>query len=191
MGILEEKSRKRRRRENIQKAVLSTVKLAGLLSLVAVAPNSIQYLKSLGLIPTRRQEEVILRSRDQLVSGGLLKYKNGFITLTEKGKVKIELLEIKDWKMNKPRKWDGKWRMLIFDIPESRRPLRDKIRSTLFGIGFIRLQDSVWIYPYACEDLVNLLKADFKVGKDLLYIIVDFIENDKWLKKLFGLALRN
>ena len=188
MSNLEEKSRKRKKKENIQKAVLSAVKMAGLLSVAAVAPNSIQYLKSLGLIPARRQEEVILRSRDQLISGGFLKYKNSFVTLTEKGKAKLELLEVKDWKIDKPRKWDGKWRVLIFDIPESKRPLRDKIRRTLFGIGFVRLQDSVWIYPYACEDLVNLLKADFKVGKDLLYLIVDFIENDKWLKKLFGLV---
>ena len=52
----------------------------------------------------------------------------------------------------------------------------------------MRLQDSVWIYPYPCEDLINLLKADFKVGKDLLYLIVNFIENDKWLKRLFGLT---
>ena len=188
MSNLEEKSRKRKKKENIQKAVLSAVKMAGLLSVAAVAPNSIQYLKSLGLIPARRQEEVILRSRDQLISGGFLKYKNSFITLTKKGKAKLELLEVKDWKIDKPRKWDGKWRVLIFDIPEGRRPLRDKIRRTLFGIGFVRLQDSVWIYPYACEDLVNLLKADFKVGKDLLYLIVDFIENDRWLKKLFGLV---
>ena len=79
--------------------------------------------------------------------------------------------------------------MLIFDIPEKRKPLREKIRSTLLSIGFLRLQDSVWIYPYQCEDLVNLLKADFKVGKDLLYLIVDSIENDKFFRKSFGLPL--
>ena len=62
MSNLEEKSIKRKRKENIQKAVLSAVKIAGLLSVAAVAPNSIQYLKSLGLIPTRRHEEVILRT---------------------------------------------------------------------------------------------------------------------------------
>ena len=189
MGILEEKSKKRKKKENIQKAILSTIKVAGLLSVALVAPNSIQYLKSFGLIPGKRQKEIILRSRDNLVRDGLLKYRNGFIELTEKGKARLGLLEMKDWKMDKPRKWDGKWRMLIFDIPEKRRPLRNKIRFTLLSLGFFRLQDSVWVYPYACEDPVNLLKADFKVGKDLLYLIVDFIEDDKGLKKLFGLPL--
>ena len=189
MRILEEKSRIRKRNGDIQKAILASVKVAGLLSMALVAPNSIQYLKSLGLIPKKRQNDIILRSKDALVKIGLLKYKNGFLELTEKGKTKLNLLEMKDWKINKPKKWDGRWRMLIFDIPEKKRPLREKIRSTLFSIGFMRLQDSVWIFPYACEDLVNLLKVDFRVGKDLLYLIVDSIENDKNFRKLFNLSL--
>lgn len=189
MENIEEKSRKRRRKENIQKAVLTSAKAAGLLAMALVAPNSIQYLKSLGIIPKRRQEEIILRSRDDLIDKGLLRYKDGFIELTNKGEAKLQLLEMMDWKIDKPRKWDGKWRMLIFDIVERKRPLRDKIRRTLSHIGFFRLQDSVWIYPYACEDWVNLLKADFRVGKDLLYIIVDSIENDKNLRKLFSLPV--
>lgn len=187
MVNIEEKSRKRRRKENIQKAVLASAKVAGLLAVALVAPNSIQYLKSIGIIPKRRQEEIILKSRDNLINNGLLKYKDGFVELTTKGEAKLQLLEMMDWKIDKPKKWDNKWRMLIFDIEERKRPLRDKIRRTLSGIGFFRLQDSVWIYPYPCEDLVNLLKADFKVGKDLLYIIVDSIENDRNLRKLFNL----
>ena len=189
MGILEEKSRIRKKKGDIQKAILASVKIAGLLSLALVAPNSIQYLKSLGLIPKKRQNDIILRSKDTLINIGLLKYKNGFLELTEKGEAKLKLLEMKDWKIDKPKKWDGRWRMLIFDIPEKKKPLREKIRSTLFSIGFMRLQDSVWIYPYSCEDLVSLLKVDFRVGKDLLYLIVDSIENDKNFRKLFNLSL--
>ena len=78
--------------------------------------------------------------------------------------------------------------MLIFDVREERKSLRDKIRRTLIAIGFERLQYSVWVYPYDCEDLITLLKADFKIGKDLLYIISDSIENDTWLKKRFNLV---
>jgi CRISPR-associated endonuclease Cas2 len=77
--------------------------------------------------------------------------------------------------------------MLIFDISEKRRGTRDKVRNTLISIGFIHLQDSVWVYPYDCEDLITLLKADFMIGKDLLYVIADKIENDIELHKKFGL----
>ena len=189
MGILEDKSKKRKRRGDIQKAVLTSIKLAGLLSVAVLAPNAVRVLKSFGLIPGRRQKEIILRSRDRLVDVGLLKYEDSFLKLTDKGEVYLRNLEMKDWKINKPHKWDSKWRMLIFDIPEYRRSLREKVRLTLLKIGFIRLQDSVWIYPYDCEDLVNLFKADFKIGRDLLYLIVDFIENDRDYRKLFNLPL--
>ena len=80
--------------------------------------------------------------------------------------------------------------MLIFDIPEKRKSLREKVRTTLVSLGFKRLQDSVWVYPDDCEDLITLLKADFRVGKDLLYLIVDTIENDRVLREYFGITSR-
>ena len=53
--------------------------------------------------------------------------------------------------------------------------------------GLLRLQDSVWVYPYDCEDIVTLLKTDFGIGKHLLYLIVDELENDKNLREDFNL----
>jgi DNA-binding transcriptional regulator PaaX len=76
---------------------------------------------------------------------------------------------------------------LVFDIPEKRKGLRQKVRNTLITIGFERLQDSVWVYPYDCEDLIMLLKAGFHVGDDMLYMIVDSIERDKDLRDHFQL----
>ncbi len=54
-------------------------------------------------------------------------------------------------------------------------------------LGFARLQDSVWVYPYDCEDLMALLKADLKIGMAVLYMIVEHIENDKHLRAHFSL----
>ena len=54
-------------------------------------------------------------------------------------------------------------------------------------IGFVRLQDSVWVYPYDCEDFIALLKAELKIGRDVLYAIVDTIEHDKNLRQHFNL----
>jgi len=189
MGIVEEKFRKRKRRGDVQKAILTSVKVAGLLSVIILAPNAVKMLKSFGLIPNRRQREIILKSKDRLTKEGLLKYENGFLKLTNKGESYLKHLELRDWKIDKPRKWDKRWRMLVFDIPEHRRSLRERVRLTLLNIGFIKLQDSVWIYPYDCEDLINLFKADFKIGKDIVYVIADSIENDRNYKKLFNLPL--
>ena len=65
--------------------------------------------------------------------------------------------------------------------------MRAKIRDTLQSIGFSRLQDSVWIYPYDCEALITLFKADLRIGKDMLYMIVDELEYDAPIRKRFGL----
>jgi DNA-binding transcriptional regulator PaaX len=85
------------------------------------------------------------------------------------------------------KRWDKRWRFVIFDVPEYRKGVRDRLRRQVISFGFLRLQDSVWVYPYECEELVALLKADLKIGKDVLYAIVERIENDGWIKKHFKL----
>ena len=87
----------------------------------------------------------------------------------------------------KPKRWDGKWRVLIFDIPERKRNIRDYIRSTLVTLGFYHLQDSVWVCPYDREDFIAMLKVDLQIGKDVLYVIADRIEHDMPIRKYFEL----
>ena len=53
--------------------------------------------------------------------------------------------------------------------------------------GFVRLQDSVWIYPYDCEDLISLAKTNFRIGADVLYMIVERLEHDTHLREHFSL----
>lgn len=189
MGSLEQENRRRTRRGNIQKAILGAVAAAGVLSVAAIAPV---VLIAIGIIARgslrKNRLTAISNARARLVSAGLLIYtESGLLRLTPKGETKLRELKLADFKLKRPKRWDGKWRLLIFDIREERRPTRDKVRRTLRAIGFARLQDSVWVYPYDCEDLITLLKADFKIGKDLLYLIVDTIEHDRSLRERFSL----
>ncbi|MFZ2303596.1 MAG: hypothetical protein WAV98_02270 [Minisyncoccia bacterium] len=188
MGYLEEESKKRSKKGEIQKVILEAVAVAGILSIALVAPNVLVALRKLGVDVSGRKKEIVSRSRKKLIDMGLLEYNShGYVRLTKKGEQKLHDLERNNYKIPKPKKWDKKWRVLIFDIKEERKSLRDRLRRTLFTIGFVRLQDSVWVYPYDCEDIITLFKADFKIGKDLLYMVVDMIENDKWLRKNFEL----
>lgn len=45
------------------------------------------------------------------------------------------------------RRWDGSWRLILFDVPEARRPARHALRTYLRERGFGCLQKSVWITP--------------------------------------------
>ncbi len=189
MGNLEEEPRRRAKRKNLQKIILGTVATAGLLSVAVVAPNVLGAMAKLGLLPSNRQKEFIKAARERLVKKGLLEWRGNFLKLTVKGKALLVRLEFSSYRLKKPKRWDGKWRVLIFDIPETRKSQREKVRRTLASIGFLRLQDSVWIYPYDCEELITLLKADFEIGKNLLYMIVEALEHDADIKKQFGLAV--
>ncbi|HEY4518209.1 MAG TPA: hypothetical protein VJG48_01130 [Candidatus Paceibacterota bacterium] len=88
---------------------------------------------------------------------------------------------------NKPKRWDGKWRIIIFDIWEKRRRMRDLLREEIRTYGFVKVQNSVWAYPYDCEEFVALLKTDLNVGRGLLFLLVERIEDDHILRSRFGL----
>ncbi len=187
MGKMEMESRKRAKRNQLRKIILETIKISGVMSIALLSPNVMGAMVKIGLVPNPRQRELVRRSIDRMCIQGLLKHERGGLGLTTKGEKSLRALQIQLFDVRKPRHWDKKWRVLIFDIPERRRKLRDGIRQTLLGNGFIRLQNSVWMYPYDCEDWVNLWKADLKIGKELLYLIVDSIEGDSVLKRNFGL----
>lgn len=187
MGKLEEKSKREARKGEIQKLVLQTVKLAGVLSIGLVAPNVIGAMHKLGLISNNRQNEIVKSSASKLTIKGLLKYNGKYYELTQLGKQKLRQLELGDYELAKPKRWDRKWRIVIFDISEKKKKVRHQVRNLLEKMKFYRLQDSVWVYPYDCEDFIGLLKTELRVGKDVLYLIVDEIENDKYLHKEFSL----
>ena len=187
MGKLEKESKKRTKRNQLRKIILETVKAAGFISMVLVLPNVLGAMLKMGLVASPQQKYVVGNASKRLVIAGLLEWRDSKLYLTQKGERELRMLKLSEYSQTIVRKWDKKWRVLIFDIPERRKGLRQKIRLTLQAIGFIRLQDSVWVYPYDCEDLMALLKADFHVGDDMLYMIVDVIERDSALRSHFGL----
>lgn len=180
-------SKQKKKRKDIQKLILRTVAIAGVVGVGLLAPNVLGAMAKIGLRPNKRQKEFIATSRTKLVKRGFLEYKDGKLRLTSTGEAKLRRLRLLEYRLKKPKQWDGKWRVLIFDIPENRKSLRNKIRETLVALGFVRLQDSVWIYPYDCEDILTLLKADFRVGKDMLYMVVESLEFDGSLRSHFKL----
>lgn len=175
------------RRGEIQKLILETVKFVGITSIGLVAPPVVTAMYKLGIITNKRQEEIVRSSATKMVKKGLLKYNGKFYEVTILGQSKLREWELDNYQFKKPQRWDKKWRVIISDIPEKKKSKRDKIRKFFLTSGLYRLQNSVWVYPYDCEDIVALLKTEFGVGKEILYMIVDEIENDKYLRQEFGL----
>lgn len=124
---------------------------------------------------------------NRLIKNGLIiRDKSGHLSLSSAGELKL-LHYQQEIERNK-NKWDGKWRIVIFDIWEKSRKKRDFLRRELIEFGFVRLQNSVWVTPYECEDYVNLLKTDLSVGRGVIYLTANKIDNEISLKKKFDLA---
>jgi len=111
-----------------------------------------------------------------------------YIGLTEKGKEKAGWLQIDALKIKKPKKWDGKWRMVIFDISQLKKLYREAFRGKLKELGFYPLQKSVWVHPFECQAEVELLRDFFGLSeKEIRLIVAENIGNDKNLREFFKL----
>ena len=187
MGKLEEENKKLIRRTKLQEAILLTIASGGRLGSRALVPEVLNFLLKIDMPSVVRKEEIVKSTATRLTRKGLLKFEDGHYAMTAEGEKILERWKRRDFKLIKPKRWDQKWRIVIFDIPEHKKRIRNEIREILRAAGFERLQDSVWVYPYDCEDIIGLLKTDYGVGKEMLYIIADQIENDKYLRMDFGL----
>ncbi len=133
------------------------------------------------------------RFRDDLhslIKGGYIKReKNDTFLVTPKGRKQMEFLRIRAKKVCDGR-WDRKWRIVIFDIPEKMRRERAALRSFLRRNGFVRLQNSVFVAPFANMDALDFIRREYKIEKYVNFIIgeTDRRENDSLLRKKFGLA---
>src|SRR3989338_5623807 len=54
-------------------------------------------------------------------------------------------------------------------------------------IGFVRIQDSVWAYPYDCEEVLAFIRTELRLGGGVLYLIAEGIEHDRSLRAKFDL----
>ncbi|OGN00197.1 MAG: CRISPR-associated endonuclease Cas2 [Candidatus Yanofskybacteria bacterium RIFCSPHIGHO2_01_FULL_39_8b] len=112
-------------------------------------------------------------------SGGRFKF-------TPKGKDWFQGVLLKYFKST-GQKWDNKWRVVIFDIPEELQRERVKFRRKLKSLGFYMLQKSVFIFPYPCEEEVARFASYFKVGDYINILISESAGySDKVVKEFFG-----
>ncbi|MFA6190366.1 MAG: hypothetical protein WC711_02510 [Candidatus Staskawiczbacteria bacterium] len=108
------------------------------------------------------------------------------ISLTEKGMLRV--LNSKFRRLaNKKEAWDGKWRMVAFDIPEECRKGRNALRYKMCLAGFYELQESLFLYPYDCRGEIEAFSKLFKLEKYIRFALLEFIDNEDLLRRHFKL----
>ncbi len=109
------------------------------------------------------------------------------VKITDKGRK--EILKYK-WADFKPKsgKWDGKWRIVFFDVPEKEKKRRDELRGFLKMLGMQQMQESVFVSPYDVSGEVKYLREILDVPHAVKIGVLETIENEEELKEIFGVG---
>lgn len=84
--------------------------------------------------------------------------------------------------------WDGKWRVVLYDIPETKRKGRIAVLQILKKLGFWQLQRSVWVYPYDCEKQILYIASSYDIQSYITYMEVSYINQENKLLTHFSLT---
>lgn len=175
----------------VGEAIIASIAVAGVISIFALFPGLPYALAPFIRKKKQPRKQTIQASVESLIQTGLVMEKirsDGTIELelTPKGKWEA-LLRSKKFDSRKDT-WDQLWRVVIFDVPQSKNKMRHELRRAMKLYGFKMLQQSVWVYPHACDDFIEILKKHLGVSHDVLYMKVSFIENDTHLRKEFHIS---
>lgn len=170
------------------KAILKILLFGGVAVAVVALPGTAQML-SLFQGSNKNRKRRIYDSLYKMKRQRLVKmyYKNGeeFIEITDKGKKRLLKYEFDEIKIKKPKKWDGLWRIVIFDIPEKRKKARNAINLKLKELGFYPIQKSTFVFPYECRNEIDFVAEHFFARKYINYIVAKEVDNNEKLKKVF------
>lgn len=108
------------------------------------------------------------------------------VSLTDKGKLRVLNARFKNF-YNRKEKWDGKWRMVAFDIPDEYKKGRNALRYRLRLGGFYELQESLFLYPYDCQKEIDDFIKLFKLERHVRFALLEFIDNEKDIKIAMGI----
>ena len=141
----------------------------------------------------KENRQAIERAINSLYTSHLVKEKNhkdGTTTLILSGNGKQRALRFNIDKMEikRPTQWDKKWRVVMFDVPEKLKRLRDSLRLHFKEIGLIELQKSVFVYPYPCSREIEFILEFYNARKHVRFVLAEKIDNQLHLMKKFDLC---
>jgi DNA-binding transcriptional regulator PaaX len=165
---------------------LGCVAVAGVLVLLPVAPGLGMVLKLIDPNPRKAAYKMDRALRSLAHAGKVQKTKEGY-RLTSKGELELARRKFEQYQFPELKKWDKKWRVICFDIPEKYKRVRYVIQGKLVEVGCYRLQDSVFVTPQRCGELLKLMHEAFSLQKHVRGMVVTQIDDQVVLLRHFGL----
>lgn len=178
------------RRGEIINDILSWLVVGGMVAVAATSPYFLyNVLRSFQKRKQYNKQSVANAFYRLRKEGAILFQKHNnqlYISLTREGKKKAGKFQVDSLNIQRPKKWDGKWRIIIFDISERHKIKREVLRGFLRRLQFYMLQESVWIHAFSCKHEIGLLKDFFGfTSQEVQLIVAEEVENSDFLRTKF------
>ena len=169
------------KRETKKKVLL--LLLAGIALGLSTSPRAPKRIfKALSREWKEINREKLYRNVKNLEKCGVVRYVNKGewwnVELTLKGERLANKIKLNEIKIRKPKKWDKKWRLVFFDIPESNRVARDALRKKIKELGLIEIQKSIFVYPHSCKNEIDKVVNFFELKKYVMQCEVVSIDRE-------------
>ncbi len=177
----------------LSKKILRYLLIAGTISIAATSPYFVRHLlREISKETNSKDKRRYYNSFYYLKKAGLIEVEQDghdiHVHLTKEGEWRTGKFEFNELEVVKPKKWDRKWRVVIFDIPHEHRLKRDVFRRKLKELGFYSLQKSVWVHPYECSKEIKFLREFLDLSEsDIRTVLAERIEGELELKKSYSL----
>ncbi|OIP06783.1 hypothetical protein COS66_02075 [Candidatus Berkelbacteria bacterium CG06_land_8_20_14_3_00_43_10] len=135
-----------------------------------------------------RSTQYRLRSRiRQLEHGGIIELWEHEYRLTAQGKALVKQFKVHDVTLSHGA-WDGRWRLVSYDIPVEKSAQRNTFRRTLKAWGFCLVQKSLWVFPWECSDEISALAHSLDIASYVIYMSTDTVPMQERLITIFGVT---
>ncbi len=139
----------------------------------------------------QKKRRYLKQSLRRLQARGFLIRKNGKIIFSLKGLKYFRRLNLKEANKKEKISWDGKWRLISFDVPIKENAKRHQLLSLLKEFDFYQLQKSVWVCPNKIGNEFWKVLIDYELDKYCKAMVVEIMEGDDDLRKHFKFALNH
>lgn len=178
-------------RDKRKKLLYEIYQVGGALTIIFTTPGRAPFVLQKYMKANNVTNSDLKRSIKAMNEDGLISIKESenelTIKLKKEGKLKALKYQIDEMEIKKPKKWDKKWRIVMFDIPENKRAVRNILKAKLDDLGFKQIQKSIYVYPFPCEDEIEFIATVYGVQKNVQIFRADKIQNEAKLTKFFNI----
>ena len=173
--------------------VLRAISLTGVVLLAATSPYfGLSLIRGFKKENKKKEWKKFYASLDYLNKRGYVKILGWEgdkikVKITRMGEDRTKHFDPNSIELKKQENWDGKWRVVIFDVPIAKNWNRQAFTEKLKELDFVMIQKSVWAYPHECYEEIMLLRKFYGVERFVTYFEAVEIEDERTWRGRFNL----